>query len=389
MTELLRHPEFEQALFDRPDDPSAWAVYGDWLAARGDARGELIQLELALEAGVSDPSLRRRYAQLMVDEQPKWIGEELRAVLDEPDTTRVLGVEWRRGHLLYARIAERSLPEAERLLAAVLRAPTAMLLERLELFVDHQYESEDAPQRELWSEVRLESLRELLIDGWTFRHAAEPPLYDLGFDWQQTAPRMVDLRLRLPHLHLAAPRHARLRRLELSLRRGVELGPLYALTQAELPALEHLDLFLGESSTIDADELVPVVVGLLRLVERCPVRRLGLRACDRPALLLAAVREHPRSLASVERLSLGYGLLGDEHLPALTELLAALPGLRELDLRRNYLSANACSALRSAGRRVQLPGLADQKRSTPTDERHVPVFGRYGIREDEFEHEAD
>lgn len=41
-----RNPELERAMVARPDDETAWAVYADWFADRGEPRGELIRLQL-------------------------------------------------------------------------------------------------------------------------------------------------------------------------------------------------------------------------------------------------------------------------------------------------------------------------------------------------------
>ena len=39
-----RNPELERAIEARPDDPEPYLVFGDWLIARGDPRGELVAL---------------------------------------------------------------------------------------------------------------------------------------------------------------------------------------------------------------------------------------------------------------------------------------------------------------------------------------------------------
>ena len=51
--EVRQRDAFEAAIEAAPDDPHAFAVYGDWLAQSGNARGELISLQLL-------PSLDRR-----------------------------------------------------------------------------------------------------------------------------------------------------------------------------------------------------------------------------------------------------------------------------------------------------------------------------------------
>jgi hypothetical protein len=62
----------------RPElDPEHKAVLADWLESRGDPRGELIAIELALEHGnVAEPAvLRARLEQLRAELEPRWIGE--------------------------------------------------------------------------------------------------------------------------------------------------------------------------------------------------------------------------------------------------------------------------------------------------------------------------
>ncbi len=50
-------PEFIEAIERSPDDPTPYAVYGDWLTERGDPLGDLIGLHLSLEA---EPNSMRR-----------------------------------------------------------------------------------------------------------------------------------------------------------------------------------------------------------------------------------------------------------------------------------------------------------------------------------------
>ena len=40
--------QLEKTILERPNDPAAYAVYGDWLQAQGDPRGELVSVQAAL-----------------------------------------------------------------------------------------------------------------------------------------------------------------------------------------------------------------------------------------------------------------------------------------------------------------------------------------------------
>lgn len=387
-TMILRHAEFEQALFERPDDDGAWAVYGDWLAARGDPRGELIQLELAIEAGAITAELRSRYAQLMIHEHPRWVGERLSALLDEYGASRDFAVEWRRGHLLHARILARGSQGAAQRLTALLGSPTAMMLEQIMVDIDADRDDLQALDPAVWQQTQLGALRQLKLQAWTFRRGSGPPLIDLAFDWAQAWPRLEILHLHALHWRLSPPHHARLRELEFSTRHGVEIEPLRMLAQAELPKLERLALFLGRAEA--TDEFAGVLDDVLAMAGRAAVVRLALVALDQPEILLAKLAKQHELLARLERLYLGWGLLGDEHVEALAAVLARCPRLRQVDVGGNYIAEVGSAVLRRAlAGRVRIDGLARQKDDEGRRERQIPVFGRYGVAEDDYEDWVD
>src|SRR5262245_62130613 len=56
------------AIVDDPTATDRWLVYADWLLDRGDPRGELINLELALEAGTADADAQSRVNRMRRDE---------------------------------------------------------------------------------------------------------------------------------------------------------------------------------------------------------------------------------------------------------------------------------------------------------------------------------
>lgn len=102
--EVRQRDAFEAAIEAAPDDPQAFAVYGDWLAQSGDARGELIALQLL-------PSLDRRQR------------ERVKALLYEPGIRCLAGpvAQWRWGFVHTATLMRQQAPgeriELERLLA--------------------------------------------------------------------------------------------------------------------------------------------------------------------------------------------------------------------------------------------------------------------------------
>ena len=56
------------AIVDDPDTIDQWLIYADWLLDRGDPRGELINLELAIDAGTADAEAQSRVKRLRHDE---------------------------------------------------------------------------------------------------------------------------------------------------------------------------------------------------------------------------------------------------------------------------------------------------------------------------------
>ncbi|GGV73139.1 hypothetical protein GCM10010294_34870 [Streptomyces griseoloalbus] len=135
-------------------------------------------------------------------------------------------------------------------------------------------------------------------------------------------------------LAFPAVRHDALRKLV------VETGGLPAevvrgVAASELPALEHLDLWLGTSwygADSEVTDLEPILSGA-----RLPrLRHLALRNSEIQDEIAAAVAPAP-VVARLEVLDLSMGTLGDD---GATALLGGQPltHLKKLDLHHNYLS---------------------------------------------------
>jgi uncharacterized protein (TIGR02996 family) len=130
----------ETALVEDPDDLSAHMAYADHLAEQGDPRGELIQIQLALEDESRKPAerkrLRAREEELLTLHGHQWLGETGRFLWGKwcgPDKP------WRysfaRGWLDTVRV----LPGPEEALEILARAPEIRLLRRLEVVYDMRY----------------------------------------------------------------------------------------------------------------------------------------------------------------------------------------------------------------------------------------------------------
>ncbi|MFC0042169.1 STM4015 family protein [Actinomadura rayongensis] len=130
---------------------------------------------------------------------------------------------------------------------------------------------------------------------------------------------------------------------------GLPATVVRALAASELPALEHLDLWLGTrmyGGDVTPDELAPVLGG-----ERFPaLKHLGLENSEIADWLASALAGAP-VVARLESLSLAHGTLGDEGAEA---LLAGQPltHLRKLDLHHHFVGDALVERLRAA-----LPGV--------------------------------
>jgi uncharacterized protein (TIGR02996 family) len=88
---VARNPELEAAIIEDPEAEGPYLVYADWLQAQGDARGELIAVQLARETarGARWGELRRRELQLL--------REHSAAVFGRAATWSSDRYDWRRG----------------------------------------------------------------------------------------------------------------------------------------------------------------------------------------------------------------------------------------------------------------------------------------------------
>ncbi|MFI5571566.1 STM4015 family protein [Streptomyces sp. NPDC051740] len=162
-------------------------------------------------------------------------------------------------------------------------------------------------------------------------------------------------------LEFPALRHDGLRKLVVETG-GLPVGVVRGVAASELPALEHLDLWLGTSwygADSEAADLEPILSGV-----RLPrLRYLALRNSEIQDEIAAAVASAP-VVARLEVLDLSMGTLGDD---GATALLGGQPltHLKKLDLHHNYLSEplrqRVRETLEAAGVEVDLdPDDADQ-----------------------------
>lgn len=344
--------ELIRAIEADPYDSNALAIYGDWLQARGQPRGELVALQLAAER---DPSKRRFADAFLSAHQAELLGDL--ASLHAADPT---ALTWRYGFIHRARfdrdygrgvdaltnhasgrfVVEISTgpshvevdPELHRVVET-LRARTPCTLHVLQLGVNRP------PELNVWRTGMhlaplwraLPRLRRLVVDGGHYRYGT----------------------LDLPQLE-----HAELRT------GGLNRRNLEELSRSQLPELRHLDL-LGDHDRSEAE----MFIRANRLtVSRCAstiqhfdrflaaarfpaLRHLGVRQC---LYTDDVVESLPRwdGLRTLETLDLSDGFLTERGAIVLARNPHAYRHLAVLDVSRNYLSASALRRIQGLAHRV-------------------------------------
>jgi hypothetical protein len=173
---------------------------------------------------------------------------------------------------------------------------------------------------------------------------------DLSAIWQ-AFPRLEVLSIRGSNgLSLGQIKHNHLRGLTLETG-GLPKDVLAELAQSSLPALEHLELYLGDSGygwdgTIA--DLQPLLSGDLFP----KLKYLGLRNSEIADEVAQAAAAAP-IVARLETLDLSLGTLGDEGAEALLAA-PAIKRLRKLDLHHHYISTSVMERLKKLGPEVDL-----------------------------------
>ena len=171
------------------------------------------------------------------------------------------------------------------------------------------------------------------------------------------------------NLQLGSPRHEKLQTLVVETG-GLDGAVVRGLHQAQLPALEHLELWLGTDNygaSVHIADVQPLLSGAL-----FPnLKYLGLRNSDISDDIAKALMDAP-ILDRIEILDLSMGTLGDEGAQALLDN-PALKKLKKLDLHHHYCSDEMMEKLKAIG--VEVDVSEQEETDTYDDEtyRYVAV----------------
>ena len=145
-------------------------------------------------------------------------------------------------------------------------------------------------------------------------------------------------------LTLGSPRHENLKSLIVETG-GMNASIVQGLSRAQLPNLEHLELWLGTEeygATVSLDDLQPILSGALFP----KLRYLGLRNCEIADEVARAVANAP-VVEKIKVLDLSLGILTDEGAQVLAQS-TSIEKLEKLDIHFHYCSDEAVKNLRQA-----------------------------------------
>jgi uncharacterized protein (TIGR02996 family) len=339
------NPELEKAIEADPDDEAAYLVYADWLQAQGDPRGELI----ALQAAGKDTKKKVAAFLTGIEDMAK-----------THDRDKKPGFTWRWGFIQKLRVAhdyfshddeagqKYVLAEA---LARALAHPSLRFLTELEVGLNRpDGESVYQDVVDVLAKKGPTTLRALHLADFEYPHGIEMSwthLGKLGKLW----PRFPQLRelivqggdfelgaIKLPELRSASFRTG-----------GLKKKSLAAITDAEWPKIEELEIWFGEDeygSDIQVKHVAPLLAAKLPAL-----RSLGLMNAPFTNELVAMVAGS-KLLKQLTSLDLSMGTMSDEGAAELVAHRAAFAHLEELDVSDNFLSRKAIKSLSGVAKKV-------------------------------------
>ncbi|MFO0736149.1 MAG: TIGR02996 domain-containing protein [Labilithrix sp.] len=327
--------ELEAVILEDPLDPSGWLVYGDWLQAEGDPRGELVAVQAKLARDPGNPELMEAQRELFRTHGDGLLEGLHRWLVPTADRGPLFRLSWEFGFLWTANVAPSGhhLPELIAGLRALLTHPSARFLHALTIAT---------PPADGWPSVlevlhQLEGVRPLriLFLGDSAMSAGHPrpafgPIGDLSGLWSRF-PRLEIVALRGGMMDLGGLELPRLRELTIETS-ALQREALLALGARTWPALERLELWFGDRRcTCTLNELVPI----LEAARFPALGHLGIRNCpfvDRVCHALA----HAPLAAQLRVLDLSLGTLTDLGAAALMDAKESFTNLAVLDVRWSH-----------------------------------------------------
>ena len=298
----LVFPELEAQCLANPGDPSAWAIYADWLLGQDDVRGELAALHLGGKLQEADLLLHEHRAEMFGVYADSW--------------KNTIELSWRHGFVRGARIHSAYSLVVDDLVRDFLALPIARLVDSLDL-------SEAGAELDvICASAQAPWIRELRL----------PSIYDFATVWAKL-PALEVLQAGSGRFEPGTFAHPRLKRFAFgSYRLDDQL--IDVIAGARLPSLEALELEVGETAEppLDAWRALFTADGFPAL------HRLGLAKCGYLDQLIPILAVTPM-IRQLRTLDLGQGSGGRKVASALVAAKTSLAHLERIDLAGNPFNA--------------------------------------------------
>jgi uncharacterized protein (TIGR02996 family) len=362
---MATNPELEAVIDATPDDKSSYAVYGDWLQANGDARGELIALQLGGKDGKAliEANAEHFYGQLapFVD------------ILEQSDGASLgAPTSWRWGFLDklwigqkhdHSRMFKGKTPvDFNEAFAWIIDHPSARFVRTLTVGIEnYEDNSYGAVARALAAKPRP-TLTTLVIGDFYYEETELnwSNLGDVSPIWA-AAPNLERVTLRSGTITTGALDLPKLRELHI-ISGGLDRETFDHVLAGTWQDLERLTLQLGEELEFAVAELAPILDA-----KRFPkLVQLGLGNSPKADEIAAAIASS--SIArQLEVLDMAKGTLGDAGAAALAS--GNFTKLKSIDVEKCFLTEDGLAQL---AKLAQVSGGEDQEDdSGDPDDRYI------------------
>jgi len=347
-------PHLEELVEQNPDDPAPYLVLADALNENGDPRGELITVQHAQAEHPADAKLRARERKLLL-------------AFNLPDLAHVK-LRWRWGFIQQASFRHENPVDLHfdptGLARDVFQMPMAAVIEKVSVgMMRWDNLAFDLPSmlREAAKHGWAKRLRALQLGHFNGAEMLPHPIGDVSMI-ARAFPALQALGLRsgeftVGPLDLPALKDLQIETCCLSKER------LRAVTHAQLPSLERLELWFGSSSA-GCDVGVEHLARILDGGSFRSVKHLGLRNAELTDALCEAMPD-AGILPQLEVLDLSMGMMTDRGARALTKRAGAFAHLASLNVDDNCLTEAGKAMLLTLGCPIEWGRQKDPKAGYP------------------------
>ena len=354
--DTLAHPELEASLHAQPDDLETWLVYGDWLQAQDDPRGQLVALQVAIEQASEQADKREKleaqYNELVSKYQTSWLRPELIELTHDDDGALPnLELEWRFGFLwgFCSRLSyEREEPSVAEVLKEILASPASRFVHEVRIgLTDAESDASYLEEVGIVAEGGPRpSIRRVYVGCFEFPDESEISWSSVGSveSLYIACPNLNWLKVQGGDIELGELRHPQLETLTIHTG-GLPSEAAMSISKAQLPKLKTMEVWFGSQNYGGSTE--PNMLESLLDAQGVPkLQNLGLMNAEftdaLPELLSGS-----KVLSQLNTLDLSMGTMSDEGCESLLRHRESFKHLKRLDVDDNTLSEEAVNKLRA------------------------------------------